>query len=143
MKFPATMCNIIAATLLLAISHVLAAADDRHDIGRSFYIPDTNILDVHTGEYKIFESIPDECIHVVDDSRIEEKIVVYKDEKSFYKSVGYEANIGGRLMNAFTMGATLSAVSNGIHSADNSIKGATLDIISYISARYIDPGCFY
>ena len=137
------MCNIIAAILLLAISHALAVEDDRHDIGRSFYIPDTNILDVLTGGYKIFESIPDECIHVVTDSRIKDNMVMYEDEKSFYKSVGLERSIGGSLMNAFTMGVTLSAVSNGIRSTETSVKGATLDIISYNSIEYIDPGSFY
>ena len=64
------MSNIIVTTLLLAVSHSLAAADDRHDIGRSFYIPDTDMLDGHTGGYKILQSNMEGCIHEVGDSKI-------------------------------------------------------------------------
>ena len=145
MKFPAaaTMCNIIAATLLLAISHALAAADNRHGIGRSFYIPNTDILDDRSGGHEILESIKKECIYEVLDPQNTRNFLYYEDEQSFYNFVGTEASIGGKLTNTFIMGATLGATSNGIRASDTSIKGAALDIASYNREVYVDVGCIY
>ena len=137
------MSNLIVTTLLLAVSHSLAAADDRHDIGRSFYIPDTDMLDGHTGGYKILQSNMEGCIHEVGDSKIKKNFLFYEDEQSFFNSLGSEVSIGGKLTNAFTMGVTLSATSNGMSASDTSIKGATLDIASYNREVYVDVGCIY
>ena len=134
---------IIATTLLLAISHKLAVADDRHDIGRSFFIPKTDILDDLSGGYKILQSNMEGCIHEVSDPKIERSFVFYEDEQSFYNFLGTEVSIGGKLMNAFTMGATLTSVSNGMRASDSSIEGATLDIASYNREAYIDVDCIY
>ena len=48
-----------------------------------------------------------------------------------------EVGIGGDLMNAFTMGATLNAVSGSSGFINTVIKGATLDIASYSRQKYM------
>ena len=141
LKFSATM-SIIAASLLLIISHAFAS-DDRHDIGRSFFIPNTDMLDGLSGGYEILQSNLEGCIHNVSDSKLKRGYHFYEDQRSFYHSLSTEVSIGGELRNAFTMGATLSSTSGGMSTMDTTIKGANLDIAAYSREVYIDVGCIY
>ena len=137
--------SIIPATLLLVLLVVsqASAVDDRHDIGRSFYIPKTDMLDGHSGGYEILKSNLEGCIHEVSDSKLKRVFVFYEDQQSFYHSLGTEVSIGGNLRNSFTMGATISSTSGGISTTDTKIQGATLDIAAYSREVYIDVGCIY
>ena len=129
--------------LVLLVVSQASAADDRHDIGRSFYIPNIDMLDGHSGGYEILKSNVKGCIHEVSDSKLKKDFLFYEDQQSFYRSVGTEVSIGGDLRNAFTMGATISSTSGGISTTDTKIKGATLDIAAYSREVYIDVGCIY
>ena len=128
--------------VLLVVSHAFAA-DDRHDIGRSFYIPNTDMLDDLSGGYEILKSNMKGCIHKVSDPELKIGFLFYEDQQSFYHSLGTEVSIGGNLRNSFTMGATISSTSGDISTTDTKIKGATLDIAAHNREVYIDVGCIY
>ena len=135
--------SITIAIFLLVTGNLVLASEDRHDIGRSFYIPDADMLDVLSGGSQILQSSMDKCIKEVDDAKNKRSFLFYEDQKSFYHSMRTEVGIGGDLMNAFTMGATLNAVSGSSGFINTVIKGATLDIASYSRQKYIDMDCIH
>ena len=51
--------SITIAIFLLVTGNLVLASEDRHDIGRSFYIPDANMLDVLSGGSQILQSSMD------------------------------------------------------------------------------------
>ena len=135
--------SITIAIFLFVSSNLVLASENRHDIGYSFYIPDTDMLDALSGGSQIFQSSVGKCIKEVADAKIKRSFLFYGDQKSFYHSLRTEVGIGGQLMSAFTMGATLNSVSGSSSLSDTIIKGATLDIASYSRQKYIDMSCIY
>ena len=121
---------------------LLGTVQSHPSIGRSFYIPNYNLLgDDMFGGYTFFEKVPSTCLKTQTLHRNVDRDVYYSSTSSFYNHLSTQTSISADLKGAFTMGTTLDVTTQSISENKRTISGVTLDVHAARSVEYLEKSC--
>ena len=111
-------------------------------IGRSFYIPNYNLLSGDMfGGYTFFKKVPSTCLKTHKLHRNVDTDVFFSSTSSFYNRLSTHTSISADLKGAFTMGTTLDVTTQSISEDKRTVAGVTLDVHAARSVDYLEKSC--
>lgn len=91
---------------------------------------------------KIFEDLPmDECTETGKLGTISKDDSFYSSTKSLYQLVKTNTGVGGSLEGPYTLGASVSAVTNNMASDETQIQGVSLDLQAFSMSTELRTDC--
>ena len=128
--------------LSLTVLILVGTVHSHPSIGRSFYIPNYNLLgDDMFGGYIFFKEVPSTCLKNQKLHRNVDTDVYYSSTSSFYNRLSTQTSISADLMGTFTMGTTLDVTTQSISENKRTVSGVTLDVHTVRSVDYLEKSC--
>ena len=116
----------------------------RGALGQGFEIHKEDLLTKQfkaTGA-KIFEDLPmDDCTKTDKLAAIQKDDSYYSSTESIYQSISTNTKVSGSLKGAYTLGASVEAVTNNVASGETNIQGMSLNLKAYALSSALKKDC--
>ena len=109
-----------------------AASSDTEELGKRIYLPKTNLLgDFQEGEASFFEPLPLTYFRRTRLHYSGSNFEYYPSTKALYKKMAVGATLQPSLQSAFTLGVTLSTLTQNVDSKETNFSGISLIIRTF------------
>ena len=119
-----------------------AASSDTEELGKGIYLPKTNLLgDFPDGEASFFEPLPPTCFRRTRLHYSGSNFEYYPSTKAFYKTMAVGATLQPSLQSAFTLGVTLSSLTQKVDSKETNFSGISLIVRAFTEKVLLVNDC--
>jgi hypothetical protein len=112
-------------------------------LGQGFFIHKMDLLtaELHAVGARVFDTLPAECTETDDVGVTQRDDTFYTNTESLYKSISTNTKISANLEGAYTLGASVEAVTNNIASENTEVSGTSLNLKQTSKDRSLKKDC--
>ena len=112
------------------------------ELGKGINLRKTNLLgDFQERQASVFEPLPPTCLIKKELHDTGSNFVYYASAKAFYSKLAVGAGLGVSLMSAFTLGTTLSGVTQKADSKESKVNGMSLNVKALTEKILVKKDC--
>lgn len=141
--FPVFILLLLTLAGITTLSYGTSSSTQYGAIGQGFFVPKLNLLtdELHASGAPIFAALPNECIIEQAVGRTERYDSYYSSTEALYQAVSSDTKISASLKGAYTLGASVAAVTNNIVAGNSEVSGTSINIKAYTKDFVLKRAC--